>query len=264
MKAMKKFAALTLALVMVLGLMGCQTQKLDQQPTAAPALQETTAAPTEAPAETRETLGADDFFGLEDAEDQKLDSDKYEEKEITVHRGQNGTVFISDGSQQGQDIYMTDVVPEGQQLPVDELEIDTDVELTCYLTIDCSTILYNMESLQEGKDILVPADGLILPWTAVAFYEGESVFQILDRVTKDYRIHMSSRFTPLYNSAYIEAIGNLYEFDCGPNSGWMYNVNGWYPNYGVSRYVVQDGDEIQFNYTCDLGDDLGAGDVGQG
>ena len=268
MKTMKKFLALALTLVMVLALMGCETQKLDQvRPTAAPV--ETAAptaaptqAPTEAPAETQETLGADDFFGLDDAGDQDVDDEKYEEKEVTVQRDQNGYVVISDGSQQGQDQYLTDAVPEGQQMPVDDQVIDTDVSLTCYLTIDCSTILYNMEFLAEGKDILVPSDGLILPRTAVTFYQGESVFDILDRLTKDYRIHMSSRFTPIYNSAYIEAIGNLYEFDCGPNSGWMYNVNGWYPNYGVSRYMPQDGDEIQFNYTCDLGADLGAGDMG--
>ena len=259
---MKKFAALVLTLLMTVSMMGCQTQKLDQQqPTQAPALQET-AAPTEAATEA--TLGEGDFFGLDDAEHQDVDSDKYAETEVTVQRDQNGYVVISDGSQQGQDQYLTDAVPEGQQMPVDDQQIDTNVQLTCYLTIDCSTILYNMENLAEGKDILVPSDGLILPRTAVSFYQGESVFDILDRVTKDYRIHMSSRFTPLYNSAYIEAIGNLYEFDCGANSGWMYNVNGWYPNYGVSRYMPQDGDEIQFNYTCDLGEDLGAGDVGQG
>ena len=61
----------------------------------------------------------------------------------------------------------------------------------------------------------------------------------------------------MYNSHYIEGINNLYEFDCGELSGWMYSVNGWYPNYGCSRYQVQDGDVIEWHYTCDLGEDLG-------
>ena len=49
----------------------------------------------------------------------------------------------------------------------------------------------------------------------------------------------------------------LYEFDCGKLSGWMYNVNGWYPNYGCSQYEVSNGDVIQWRYTCDLGRDVG-------
>ena len=58
---------------------------------------------------------------------------------------------------------------------------------------------------------------------------------------------------------YLQGINNLYEKDCGQWSGWMYEVNGWYPNYGCSRYQVQDGDNIEWHYTCDLGRDLGAG-----
>mgnify|MGYP000547412666 FL=1 len=68
---------------------------------------------------------------------------------------------------------------------------------------------------------------------------------------------MEYSFTPVYNSDYIEGINNLYEYDCGRGSGWMYCVNGWYPNYGCSRYIVQPGDEIEWHYTCDFGRDLG-------
>lgn len=58
---------------------------------------------------------------------------------------------------------------------------------------------------------------------------------------KNNRIQMESEFTAMYNSAYVQGINNLYEKDCGQWSGWMYEVNGWYPNYGCSRYQVQDG-----------------------
>ena len=64
---------------------------------------------------------------------------------------------------------------------------------------------------------------------------------------------------------YIEGIHNLYEFDCGDLSGWMYKVNGWFPNYGCSRYQLKQGDVIEWVYTCDLGKDVGGGNaVGQG
>ena len=52
----------------------------------------------------------------------------------------------------------------------------------------------------------------------------------------------------------------MYEFDCGQYSGWMYRVNGWYPNYGCSSYDVEDGDNIEWKYTCDLGVDIGGGE----
>jgi len=63
--------------------------------------------------------------------------------------------------------------------------------------------------------------------------------------------------TPVYQSAYIEGIGNLYEFDGGPTSGWMYSVNGAYPNCGSSAYVLQNGDTVCWRYTCALGADIG-------
>ena len=99
--------------------------------------------------------------------------------------------------------------------------VDSSKQLTCTLYVECSTILNNMGDLTEGK--------------------------------------AESEFTAMYNSAYVQGINNLYEKDCGQWSGWMYEVNGWYPNYGCSRYQVQDGDNIEWHYTCDLGRDLGAG-----
>ena len=70
------------------------------------------------------------------------------------------------------------------------------------------------------------------------FTEGESVFDVLKRVCRENKIHMEFSETPVYQSAYIEGIGNLYEFDCGEGSGWMYRVNGEFPNYGCSRYTA--------------------------
>ncbi len=98
---------------------------------------------------------------------------------------------------------------------------------------------------------------MIFPETEVTFYEGESVFNVLTREMKKARIHMEYVNTPIYNSAYIEGINNLYEFDVGELSGWMYKVNGWFPNYGCSRYQLKDGDAVEWVYTCDLGKDVG-------
>ena len=160
-----------------------------------------------------------------------------------------------------KDQYLTDPVPEGKPKPVEpeDQDVDQGKRLTCTFSIECSTILNNLDMLDPDKLELVPSNGVILAKTTVTFYEGESVYDVLQRVCREFGIHMEAEWTPIYNSAYIEGIHNLYEFDCGALSGWMYRVNGWYPNYGCSRYQLQDGDLVEWRYTCDLGNDVGGG-----
>ena len=165
----------------------------------------------------------------------------------------------SDGSATEKDQYQTDPVPEGKPMPVEPENQEKGKAITVTFSIECSTILNNLSQLDPDKLEMVPSGGVILPATTVSCYEGESVFEVLQRVCRDNGIHMESEFTPIYNSAYIEGIHNLYEFDCGSLSGWMYRVNGWYPNYGCSRYVLEDGDIVEWRYTCDLGNDIGGG-----
>ena len=161
----------------------------------------------------------------------------------------------------GKDKYNTDPVPEGKPKPVEpeDTQVDKAKSYTCTFSIECSTILNNLDQLDPDKLEMVPSGGVILSKTTVTFYEGESVFDVLQRVCKQKGIHLESSWTPIYNSAYIEGIHNLYEFDCGALSGWMYKVNGWYPNYGSSRYQLKDGDVVEWRYTCDLGNDIGGG-----
>ena len=157
-----------------------------------------------------------------------------------------------------QDKYLTDQTPDGKPKPVEPQDMTQGGDsFTVTLTVRCDTILNNMTRLNKEKHELVSKNGVIFPETPVIAYEGESVFNILQRTMKQAKIHMTFRNTPIYNSAYIEAINNLYEFDAGDLSGWMYCVNGWYPNYGCSRYQLQPGDVIEWHYTCDLGRDLG-------
>jgi hypothetical protein len=139
----------------------------------------------------------------------------------------------------------------------DDMVID-DESFTVTLEVRVDTILQNMHLLHADSHELVPPDGVIFPRTQVKAYAGESVFDVLQREMRHNRIHMASRFTPMFDSAYVEAINNLYEFDVGPLSGWMYRVNGWFPNFGASGYFLSPGDEIEWLYTVDLGRDLGA------
>lgn len=164
-----------------------------------------------------------------------------------------------------KDKYQTDPIPQGKPIPVEpENIIITDNELTCTLSVRCDTMLNNISWLDKEKVDLVPKDGVIFAENTVTFYEGESVFDLLLREMKQNKIHLEFENTPIYNSAYIEGIANIYEFDCGELSGWMYKVNGWFPNYGCSRYQLMSGDKVEWVYTCDLGADVGGYYAGKG
>lgn len=158
----------------------------------------------------------------------------------------------------GKDQYLTEPVPEGKPAPIEPQDaVISDAAYSCTLSVRCDSILNHLDWLKAEKLELVPADGVIFPATSVTFYEGESVFNVLTREMKRAGIHLEFVNTPIYNSAYIEGIHNLYEFDCGELSGWMYQVNGWFPNYGCSRYQLQPGDQVEWVFTCDLGVDVG-------
>lgn len=194
------------------------------------------------------------------------ETDKVQENSLTIEKDSYLTAVkesddrvYSSGNSTGKDKYETDPIPEGKPLPVEpeNQEINKQQTYTCTFSIECSTILNNLSNLNSDKLELLPSNGMILAPVEVVFYEGETVFDVLQRVCREYGIHMESSWTPIYNSAYIEGIHNLYEFDCGELSGWMYRVNGWYPNYGCSRYQLVDGEVVEWRYTCDLGRDVG-------
>ncbi|QHT59813.1 DUF4430 domain-containing protein [Paenibacillus lycopersici] len=57
---------------------------------------------------------------------------------------------------------------------------------------------------------------------------------------------------------YVQGIDGLSEFDRGSGSGWMYSVNGVFPNYSADSYTLKPNDVVAWRYTLDLGKDLGA------
>lgn len=136
-------------------------------------------------------------------------------------------------------------------------EVVTEKVNVCTFYVECKTILDNSENMKADKKEFLPADGVILKETAVTFRDGETVFDVLKRVCKANGIQMESSYTPGYDNYYIEGINQIYEKDCGTKSGWMYSVNGDFPNYGCSDYVLKDGDRVEWRYTCDLGEDIG-------
>lgn len=132
-----------------------------------------------------------------------------------------------------------------------------DSDNVCTILISCETILDNMDSFNMAKKEVLPEDGIILSKTEVEIKKDDSVYDILKRVCKDNDILLEASDSLTYNTVYIEGINNIYEFDCGPTSGWMYTVNGVFINEGCSNCTVNPGDEIEWKYTCSLGKDVG-------
>ena len=145
--------------------------------------------------------------------------------------------------------------PDKIEEPVSD-NAETETELECTLSVKCDTVLNNMLKLYTEKVEVIPENGIIFPETKVEFYEGESAFNILSREMKKNKIHIDFETTPMYNTVYIKGISNLYEFDCGELSGWLYKINGKIQNYGCSQYILKPGDKVEFLYTCDMGKDI--------
>ncbi|QPR68877.1 DUF4430 domain-containing protein [Lysinibacillus macroides] len=133
---------------------------------------------------------------------------------------------------------------------------------TVTIAIRVDTLLKHWDKLDPAlqSEKYVPKNGVILKSTTYELLsEHDTVWDVLQRATKEHKIQMEYQGANenMYNSVYVEGINHLYEFSAGELSGWMYKVNGVYPNYGCSQYVLKDGDVIEWNYTVDLGRDLG-------
>lgn len=129
-------------------------------------------------------------------------------------------------------------------------EQPTEAGKSCTITIQCTSILDNMDKLKEGKESYVPSSGYILS-TTMTYTDGETVFDLLTRACSSYGIQIEYAYTPMYGTYYIEGINQLYEFDCGGTSGWKYSVNGTSPNVGCSDYIVNENDSIVWYYYCE-------------
>ncbi len=132
---------------------------------------------------------------------------------------------------------------------------------TVYLSIDCSTVLQNMDlldpALKDGG--LIPEDGMILQETEYTFAQGDTVFDLLCKATKENQIQLEYKGAQdsSVSALYVQGIGYLYEFSCGAQSGWSYCVNGEFLSVGCDSYTLKNGDKVQWLYTCNMGQDIG-------
>lgn len=127
--------------------------------------------------------------------------------------------------------------------------VQTDVpkKTMCYISINCRTLIENPEKLKSEKKELVPADGMIISNEHISFAEGDSLFDVLQKAAKEFKIQVDFEKNAS-GGVYVKGIGNLYEKDAGDMSGWGYTVNGEYPTVSCTEYKVKSDDKLEWIY----------------
>ncbi len=140
---------------------------------------------------------------------------------------------------------------------IDDITSDSQ---TVFVSINCGTILNNYDKLEDSlkSEKYVPSNGIILDKTEYVLRNGDTAFDILDRAVRHNKIQMEYKGAEEtgYGSAYVQGINYIYELSCGEGSGWTFLINGETPQYGCSQLKLEDGDYVEWLYTCNYGEDL--------
>ncbi|NLC89005.1 MAG: DUF4430 domain-containing protein, partial [Clostridiaceae bacterium] len=118
-------------------------------------------------------------------------------------------------------------------------------KVTVYLSVNCANLLKaNVSSAADYAP-----DGVMLSHKEIVLDPGSTVFDALKQ--GGLVISASNNFLGIY----VSAIQGISEGAAGAGKGgWVYSVNGVFPNYPVSSVTVEQGDEISFHYTITPGD----------
>ena len=95
---------------------------------------------------------------------------------------------------------------------------------------------------------------VIIEKTGIPYTEGMTAFDAFKSACD--KNGTEFEFTGDGDNLYISSVDSVAEFDFGPLSGWMYSVNGYFPSVSAGAYDIYPGDEIKFEYTENLGNDL--------
>ncbi len=117
-------------------------------------------------------------------------------------------------------------------------------DMSVTVCVDCTAaIRYGLDGLPES--------GMLMEECTVSLPDGATAFDALIEAARSQQLRVD------YNGSvfgeYISGIGALNEFDCGSESGWLYEVNGEHPSVSAGACSLSDGDSVKFLYTCTLG-----------
>ncbi len=120
--------------------------------------------------------------------------------------------------------------------------------ISCYVTVECTKILSNMNKLKAGHEDYVPPDGYIISSKKVSVKNGSSAYDAVKNACSQCNVTINA--TNSAYGVYVAGFNNIDEKDCGNMSGWLYSVNGVMPSKSCGKYILSNGDSIVFSYTC--------------
>ena len=92
--------------------------------------------------------------------------------------------------------------------------------------------------------------GTLINARTIDLKEGASAFDALKQGLEERGIAFD--YSGPGTSVYITSINGLSEFDNGPESGWLYKVNGSSPVVSCGEIIVKQGDDVLFYYSDSL------------
>ncbi|MGL6174320.1 MAG: DUF4430 domain-containing protein [Cellulosilyticaceae bacterium] len=116
----------------------------------------------------------------------------------------------------------------------------------------------------RGDSIIFTISGpsgetVILPETDVAISIGETVLDATLRVLEENNIPFE--VAGFGKDAYILSINGIAQYEKGPQSRWLYNIDGEYPPTSPAEYYLKEDQRLEWIYTVDGGKDIGAPNV---
>lgn len=93
-------------------------------------------------------------------------------------------------------------------------------------------------------------DGAAMLETAVSLNEGDTALSVTERAVNENKLTLD--VTGSGATAYVSGIGQLYELDEGPMSGWLFKQNGEIGAEGCAAAKVADGDTVEWFYITDF------------
>lgn len=114
--------------------------------------------------------------------------------------------------------------------------------ITVTISVLCPLAVGN-PNLNPG--ISLPSDGVMVSGLSLELAPGQTAFDAL----KQTGLPLDYSGSPSRKNVYLRGINGLYERDCGPSSGWVFSVNGTYPNTSCSKITLNDGDTVSFQFT---------------
>ncbi|NLC25289.1 MAG: DUF4430 domain-containing protein [Fastidiosipila sp.] len=122
-----------------------------------------------------------------------------------------------------------------------------DGKITVYLTINC----VNAVNANLSAAASYAPDGIMMSNKELSVKQGSTVLDVLNVLKESgYVISASNNFL----GTYVSAIQGISSGAASGSGGWIFSVNGNFPNTSASNLIVTNGDRISFHYTIKTGD----------